>query len=83
MILMTFHVTICQVLENLDLGGLLCSELTPYSKNVILLQNLWTYQYMDAFMDDALVFKLETSNWLLEPLEVLLHSNSTEIIPWL
>ena len=36
---MTFHVTICQVLENLDLGGLLCSELTPYSKNVILLQN--------------------------------------------
>ena len=53
MILMTFHMTISQVLENLDPSGLLCSELTPYSRNVILLQNLWMYQYMDVFIDDA------------------------------
>ena len=44
-----------------------------YSRNLLLLQKLWTLQYMDAFMDDTLVFMTETSNWLQKPLEILFY----------
>lgn len=44
-----------------------------YSRNLLLLQKLWTLQYMDAFMDDTLVFMTGTSNWLQKPLEILFY----------
>ena len=51
-----------------------------YSRNLLLYQNLWTLQYMNALTNDTPAITTRTSDWIQELLEGFLHNNKSTVV---